>query len=99
VRQGEHNHIAAAVLVSSTFQQEPDALIELSSRFNAEFRAPVAFLPAATVLTAVAALTQAPGLRRALRWNQIFSGGIVDEAVIRREIVDAKSERYPTGRD
>ncbi len=99
VRQGEHNRIAAAVLVSSTFQQGPETLLALSARFNAEFQAPVAFMPAETVLAAVAALTQAPGLRRALRWNQIFSGGLVDDTAICREIADAENERYPTGKD
>lgn len=98
-RQGEHNRIAAAVLVSSAFQQDRDALLALSTRFNVEFHAPVAFMPAETVLTTVALLTQRPGLRNALRWNQIFAGGMVSEATIRREIADAEDERYVTERD
>jgi hypothetical protein len=96
-RQRGQNRVFGALMVSSSFDQDADSLRDLSMRFNAEFRVPVAFLSAEALARMVETLRAAPQLRNAIRWNQVFAGGLVSLAVVDREIGDAEHERYPAG--
>jgi len=96
-RQQGHNRVFGALMVSSCFNQGAEALRELSIRFNAEFRVPVAFITAGDLSAIVELFRAAPQIRNAVRWNHIFAGGLVQTAVVAREIRDAEHERYPSG--
>ena len=93
-RQRGQNRVIGAVVVSSRFLQDGDALRDLSLRFNAEFGATVAFMLAEVLVEAVHACRVVPRTRNALRWNQVFAGGLLESSRLAREIAQAVDERY-----
>ena len=96
-QRGGGYEVVAAAFVSSGFRQEASALAELSLRFNAEYRAPVAFLTADSLADLVGMFRNNIPLRPAIRWRSMFAGGIVRAPNIGRDLECAREERYSVG--
>ncbi len=82
----------AALVVSSDFRQDDEALQTISNEFLADHKVPVAFLEAETLREMVGALREDPHTRNKIRWARVFSGGRVSPKLICREIAEAKEE-------
>lgn len=94
VRQQGHNEVYAAVMVSSGFHQDQQALDQLSLDFRADYGLPVSFLSAAVLGEMVNALRERVSLRNAVDWQRVFRGGWLDYSHFQTEARKAHEERY-----
>jgi hypothetical protein len=95
VRQRGHHRVLAALVISSSFRQDDDGLNGLARWFLGDVRVPLSFAEARLLVTIVDRLKQRPVLRSALRWDQLLTGGRIDERLVVEEIAGAGEERYP----
>lgn len=92
-RQRGQNLVFCALVVSSGFQQDDSALVDVSRRFYAENFAPIAFLSAEHLRDAVDSIRSCPQHRNAMKWRTILSGGRVVARSISNEIAAVRAER------
>lgn len=92
-RQQGQVGVFSAVVVSSSFQQDEDALLKNGVEFRTEFSVPVAFVTATVLSHIVECTSRDSTLRIAIRWPHLFQGGLVTEAKVDAEIQSAVEER------
>ena len=93
-RQTGNNEVFGALIVSSSFKQKEQSLLETSIRFYAETSTVLAFLSAETLSEMVRELRNQTDMRNSLHWRRILAGGLVSPKGIRDEIRRAKEQRY-----
>jgi len=94
-RQRGHYEVMAALVVSSSFQQADDSLMDVAQWFLGEARVPLSFMDAHLLVALVDRVRAEPRLRNAIRWHQLFTGGRLAQRAIEEEIRAAEAERYP----
>jgi len=94
-RQQGQFQVLAALVLSSSFRQDDDALAEVARWFLGEARVPLAFMDAPLLVELVRRVRGEPHLRNALRWHQLLTGGRVTQRAIDAELRSAVEERYP----
>ena len=92
-RQQGGGEVIAALVVSSTFQQDESELVKIAKEFLGETRTPLCFMTAETLAYSVKELRTRPDIRNAIRWKLVFSGGLIQPYEIDREIGAAVTER------
>ncbi|MCH8922581.1 MAG: DUF1926 domain-containing protein, partial [Planctomycetes bacterium] len=80
-RQRGQPSVGGAVVVSSTFRQEPNSLRRVSAEFLGECGIPLSFLEAATLSADVMLLREQPHLRNAIYEHLIAADEALDEAL------------------
>jgi hypothetical protein len=80
------NPVVSALVVSSSFSQDRQALQEVSTEFLSYTAVPVTFLTAETLGDLVDDFRNSPTFRNGLRWRRVFSGGLVTIEDLRRLI-------------
>jgi hypothetical protein len=98
-RQKGYNEVFGAVIISSSFQQTPESLGEISRRFLAETSATLAFLTSDVLAAVVELMRNDLTYRNAMQWRVAFSGGIVYLKTIKEELQKARTERFKTPED
>ncbi len=96
-RQRGHNEVFGAVLVSSEFKQDEQSLSELSKRFLGETSAALAIATADHLADMVDLLRDNVGIRNALKWRHLLSGGVIECNSLEKEIQHALSQRFERG--
>jgi hypothetical protein len=96
-RQRGHNEVFGAVVVSSGFRQSESELSELARTFFSETSAALAFVTASVLAQTVVELQREVGIRNALRWRRLFSGGVMHLESTKQEIRNALSQRLDRG--
>ena len=97
VRQRGQVELFGALILSSSFKQNDDRLLELSSRFFAEVRVPLSFIDADVLAATVNLFQKRPDVRNGIHWNQIFKGGRICLSMIRNEMHAVDNERVRNG--
>jgi hypothetical protein len=93
IRQRGGGEVTAALVLSSRFQQDDERLGGVAREFLGETRTPLCFMTAETLAYLVNELLQQSDVRGAIRWKMIFSGGVVSQERLRKEITAAIGER------
>jgi hypothetical protein len=97
--QQGRNEVVAALIVSSTFQQNSSALAKAVSNFLGETRVPLCFIAAKTLADIVSAVTKMPDFRNSISWKLLFTGGLIEMASFTRVLNRVKTERFEPGVD
>lgn len=97
VRQRGEIPLAGAAIIAPGFLQDAAALSEISLQFNAEVGVPACFLTAVDLGLIIDAIRDSPDLRPAIRWNQVFKGGLVTAEAVTSEIAAIETERMERG--
>jgi hypothetical protein len=93
VRQRGGGQVVAALVISSQFVQDEAALAKVAREFLGETRTPLCFITADTLAHLVKQLLGRADIRGAMRWNMIFSGGLITRQILEAEINAASQER------
>ncbi len=96
-RQKGHNEVFGAVLVCSDFKQDQATLTGLSKKFLSETSAALAFATADRLADTVDLLQGNVGIRNALKWRHLLSGGMIERKALEMEIQAALSQRLERG--
>jgi hypothetical protein len=96
VRQKGGGDVIAALVVSSKFRQDDEALSAVAKNFIGETRTPLCFMTAETLSYLVNELRRRPDIRNSVRWNMLFSGGQIHARGIDSEIQSTIEERCDT---
>ena len=97
IRQQGAIPLIGAAVVAPEFQQNSSALAEASLAFNSEVHVPVSFLKADVLADSVELMRDSPNLRSAIRWHQVFKGGLVADSAVANEIQSINDERVTRG--
>jgi hypothetical protein len=92
-RQQGHNLVHSALLVSSSFNQAPAILQDLSNAFLSDTHIPLCFLTAETLSKIVGRIQSSIDVRAAINWKRLFAGGAVTIEAFDREMSAASNER------
>lgn len=92
-RQKAGGQVIAALVVSSGFQQNEERLGSVSREFIGETRTPLCFMTADTLACLVNQLLGRSDIRGAIRWKAVFSGGLITENNLKKEISAVIAER------
>lgn len=98
-RQRGHNEVFGALIVSSTFSQNPETLSEISKQFFGETSVSLSFLTANDLVQIVEIIRQTIDVRNSIQWRQVFSGGPVVVQSVKEEVKKVTEERYKSGVD
>lgn len=93
LRQKGGGAVLAALIVSSSFQQDDSRLDGASRQFLGETRTPLCFLTTDTLGELVTGLLKTPDIRPAVSWRHVFDGGLIRWPSLSKEILSATSER------
>lgn len=97
--QRGHNEVFGALIISSSFLQNTQTLGEISKRFYGETSVTLALFTADSLAQIVDQIRGSIGVRNALQWRQIFSGGLALVKSVVDEIRRVEDERYSSGAD
>lgn len=86
IRQQGGGDVIAAVVFSSKFRQDDDALNEVARSFLGETRIPLSFVEAQTLGCLVQKVRSTSDIRNKVRWKMLFNGGRFTKQHIDREI-------------
>jgi hypothetical protein len=95
--QQGRNEVIAALIVSSGFRQTEARLERRNKEFLGETRVPLCFVEASTLVTMVMQLRGSADLRNSVRWRSLFSGGLISQVTISKELRAVKTERFDSG--
>ena len=95
-RQQAGGDVMAALIVSSAFAQNEQGLAVAAKDFFGEAGTPLCFITADSLWGMVKALRSKPDIRICVRWNMLFSGGLVQAKQVESEIRQAALERCET---
>lgn len=97
--QKDRNIVLAAVVISSRFEQDKTALLKPASDFLGETRVPLCFISVTTLAKTVQQLTKLVDFRNLVQWKLVFTGGLIEPAMIRNVIKQMSAERFEPGVD
>jgi hypothetical protein len=96
LRQSGGGEVIAGLVVSSRFVQNEEGLANAAKEFLGQTRTPVCFITADNLWLLIRILRDKPDVRRCVRWNMLFSGGLIRSQQIESEIRAVMQERCET---
>ncbi len=96
LRQSGGGEVIAALVVSSGFVQDEAGLAGVAKEFLGQTRTPLCFITAENLWLLVKTLRDKPDIRGCVRWNMLFSGGLIRSQQIESEIRAVLQERCET---
>jgi hypothetical protein len=93
LRQTGGGEVIAALVVSSGFVQDEEGLAGAAKEFLGQTRTPLCFVTAENLWLLVKMLRDKPDIRSCVRWNMLFSGGLIRSQQIESEICAVMQER------
>lgn len=96
-RQRGQDPVFGALVISSAFKQDEDALLNVSREFFASVRTPVSFCEASVLAFLISECRRAPTIRNGVSWPGLFAGGQVTLARSRRFLETTRDERISRG--